>query len=116
VAFPAWLATMVHVPLVKACVGEQTVGVDDEKVTGKPDEAVATEEIDDRATTLGIVGKVMVCESRPTETETELLVTPLCDAMIDEEPCDTPVTVVPLMETTALVAVYVGVMEYGLPN
>ena len=93
----------------------QTDGVDDENATDRFEEAVADRGSLVNAACDAGVGNVTVCELSPTATETELLVTVPCDAVIDEEPCATPVTVVPLMVTAVPVAENVGVMVNAAP-
>ena len=64
----------------------QTDGVDDEKVTGKFADVVATNgSVVPVACVVGCAN-VMVCVLSPTETETELLVTVPDDAVMDALP------------------------------
>lgn len=93
----------------------QTDGVDDAKVTARFEEAVADRDSLVRAACEAGVGNVTVCELSPTATETELLMTVPCDAVMVEEPCATPVTVVPLIVTAVPVAENVGVIANDAP-
>src|SRR5271156_1580993 len=93
----------------------QTAVVDEAKVTGKfADVVAANGSVVSAACVVGGVN-VMVCVLSPTEIETVLLVVVPCDAVMDEEPCTAPVTVVPLIVTFVFDAEYCGVIANAAP-
>src|SRR5277367_6708572 len=81
----------------------QTDSVDDEKVTGKLADDVATNGSVVSAACVVGCANVMVCVLSPTAIETELLVTVPDDAVMDALPCAAPVTMpLPLLTVTAV--------------
>jgi hypothetical protein len=103
VALPVCVAVTVHVPAVSRETAEplteQTVGVEVEYTTGRPEDALAVSTSLVNAACEAGVGNVTVCGLRAIENETLLLVTPLDEAVMEALPCDTPATVLPLTVT-----------------